>query len=136
MTDGPRQVFTVRHLNIQSIQNKLSILNAELLSEEQPDLLILSETWLCEENVHLFIPCGYKIASSFTRTNKRGGGVTIYAKMDLETETIKIKCATEELFECCATRIKSSHQKIIALGVYRSPTADHELSLKLMEEAK
>ena len=72
------------HLNIRSIRNKLdSLKNLNDSLNKNLDIIGLTETWLnkndCEQYYNLE---GYDYVG-LSRTNKKGGGVCIYIKEQL-----------------------------------------------------
>lgn len=74
------QQFKILYQNMQSIYNKQPLLEAFL--DENPDYqaLCISETWLTDDKLKLMQFSGYKIAASFCRKHRTGGGVCILLK--------------------------------------------------------
>ena len=71
-----RSGITVRSLNIRSLFNKVSMIEADI--DDQPDIIAIQETWLNDSHADdlLYIP-GYSIARC-DRPGRGGGGVAFY----------------------------------------------------------
>lgn len=80
--------LSILSLNIRSLVNKLSLfeLFVDSLEKESQsiDIIFLSDTFLQEENIQFYNINGYK-AYHFTRTGRRGGGITFFIR-----EAIKV----------------------------------------------
>ncbi len=76
--------LSIMHLNIQSIKNKIDILEIEA----QPyDILIFTETWLTPNtiNTDLRIP-NFNLPFRYDRKDRIGGGVAIYVRDTLHAK--------------------------------------------------
>lgn len=82
--------FTVAHLNVRSIRNKMDEL-AVLVSEPRPKVLTISETWLNEfVDSAILALVGYSLyredrsySKSGVSSSQRGGGLATYVLSDL-----------------------------------------------------
>lgn len=64
--------FNILQVNLQCIRNKLLELG-HVGSSLDIDLICVSEHWLVESEINLFIPQGYMPASFYCRQNKKKG---------------------------------------------------------------
>ena len=78
------------HLNVQSIRNRNHLIQVrELVFNEKPDVLALSETWLNSSTTNAEVEIQeYKIYR-LDRKHKKGGGVCIYIRNDFKTKVLK-----------------------------------------------
>jgi hypothetical protein len=122
------KLVSVGLLNARSAKQQDRVSNTpieihDLIIDKSIDILILTETWLrddCRDQVAIgeMTPPGYSIQHS-PRPNRRGGGLAIIHRSDLETDTIKpIKFST---FECFITRVKHPKACFHLAAVYRPP---------------
>ena len=86
------------------------------------DIIVLTETWGRDETHSLFHIPGYNSVHNY-RTNKRGGGVSIFIKEVYKYTPIDLLNISEETIESVAVSIKSpkSDRSTNILGVYRPP---------------
>ena len=78
------------HLNVQSVKNRNHLVQVrELVVNEKPDILALSETWLNSSitNTEVNIQ-GYNIYR-LDRKHKKGGGICIYVRNDFKSKVLK-----------------------------------------------
>lgn len=73
-------------MNIQSIRNKLDEVKC-YVKINNCDILVLTETWLNENELHMYTISGYAVTHSCR--NSRGGGTSIYIKDCLRFQEIK-----------------------------------------------
>lgn len=103
--------------NIQSICNKIHLL--EEIIEEKPDLHIIciSESWLNNQKRDLLKIINFTICSSFCREQHEGGGVCILIRNTLDyCERLDISSMSiEMIFEICAIEIPKINLLIINL---------------------
>lgn len=104
-------------INFQSAKNKdIAILN--ILAEEDPDVLLGTETWLSDSDITTsFFPSNY----NYYRSDRdgRGGGVIIGVKKNLKSYGLpKPVCAEETECVMCVVEI-NQNQKILFGSVYR-----------------
>lgn len=115
--------FTLLYWNVQSILNKIDIINL-LARQNKCDVFCITEHWLMENDIcNLCIP-GYQIASQFTRTLKIHGGSLILVKDGIEFILYdKITSYSEEL-TCEMSAVLLPSCNLIIVNVYRSPAGD------------
>ena len=90
----------VVQLNIRGIGSKVSKLNYFInhsFVKCDPDIIVLSETWLTEQSPNVAIP-GYIFVYQ-PRKNKKGGGVGFLLKKNVNSTTIKDVKFTSVEFE-------------------------------------
>lgn len=110
------------HLNIRSLENKVEELEIFLDSlDKQVDLICLTETWLKDGQENTVILSGFKLASNYGRSVKRGGGACIYIR---EGDSIKFRPrsvkSVEGVFEACAIDILEEPSYTVVV-IYRPP---------------
>ena len=116
--------FKILHLNIQCLSNKLNELTHFIHVNRYPDMVCLSEHWLCDEQIINYQINGYNLCASYCRKNAKHGGVLIYSKNQWKTKELTyIKQKTIEThFE--VTGIEIGDSKRVVLVVYRPPGGD------------
>ncbi len=113
--------FSVMHLNIQSIRNKLDILEIEA----QPyDVLVFTETWLSPEiaNDNILIP-NFSPPFRCDRTGRPGGGVAIYVRDTLYAKELKDLSINN--LEAVWIELHLNRHKLIVGGIYRPPDSNN-----------
>ena len=125
------------HLNIRSIRNKLdSLKNLNDSLNKNLDIMGLTETRLnkngCEQYYNLE---GYDYVG-INRTNKKGGGVCIYIKEQLNHKNREdLTTNIEDIFESVFIEIFTTIGKNIIVGViYRPPNNKFEIFENAMNE--
>ena len=115
--------FFVVHQNIRSFRCNIDnfilfIRNLNVL----PDVIILTETFFCETDFH-DIP-GYQSHHSY-RTDKRGGGVSVFVKSCFISSIVNEKSMVVDSAEICTVDISITPSlKIKFIGFYRPPSSD------------
>ncbi len=118
------------HLNIQSITNKLDILEIE----SQPyDVLVFTETWLSQttSNEDILIP-NFNPPFRCDRQNRIGGGVAMYVRDSLyakQRNDLSIN-GLESLW----IELHIDHRKLLLGGIYRPPHSNNT-EWNLLEES-
>ncbi len=113
--------LSIMHLNIQSIRNKLDILEIEA----QPyDVLVFTESWLTHDisNDDLLIP-NFNIPFRCDRVDRVGGGVIIYIR-----DTLVAKERTDlnvNNLEAIWVELHCNQRIILIGGIYRPPNANN-----------
>jgi len=116
--------LNLMHLNARSLLNKNENLT-EFLNQFnfQFDVVGVSETWLTEYNQHLVDIDGY-IYNGMSRENKKGGGVGLYVKNNINYKTrhdvINNSSSNLELFGIEIINNTPTKNTIIIV-IYRSP---------------
>ena len=107
--------ISVIHMNIRGIKSKVRDITS--LSEEmQPDLMIFSETKLCNEESRNIK--GYK--KHYLNRTTRAGGVIIYYKKDMDVQLLKKNAECETLW----VNVKGKGEDLAIGGIY-SPCEDN-----------
>lgn len=116
--------MTVINLNARSLLNKITAIESVLL-EYEPDVLIVTETWLTEfvENSE-FLPPEY--TAYHADRGSRGGGVAIICNR----RTVCTERASPPGIECIACDMVLYGSAFTFIAVYRPPdsTEDYMLS--------
>lgn len=120
--------FTLFHQNIQGVLSKKETIElsfSNIRKKTNPDVLCFTETFVRlgeEGNINLQ---NYKLATSYSRLQKRGGSC-ILIKDGLEFE--KLSCFDDlsmaHHFECCAINLTTNN--IIVVCIYRTPSKKKE----------
>ncbi|KAG8251187.1 hypothetical protein J6590_108426 [Homalodisca vitripennis] len=114
------------HQNINWLSNKLDRLG-HFLNDHLPDLIILTEHGIFEENLHYMNLDGYSLIGGFTRKNHQKGGVLGYAKKEIENQIKLLNTSGAESELICETalfQIAMKKHTIQVLGVYRPPSGN------------
>jgi len=115
--------FSLFHLNIRSFSrncDELSVVIDQLGA--RPDIIVLTETWFSPGNCVDELP-GYN-AKHVYRTERRGGGVSVYAKRTYNSTLIPQWSFVGENLEICSVRVTVFDKQVIIHGVYRPPDKD------------
>ena len=98
--------LTFLHLNMRSLAKKLDSLDALVNSfSHVPDVIALSETWLKEKNSKHYCLDGYT-AYHLTRSNKKGGGVSLLVKSNIDSDLIDEFSFIGKDLEICTIRMR------------------------------
>ena len=110
----------VLNLNIRGLYSKLGNLQylIDNVSKVVPDVVTLSETWSNKHTPNFEIP-GYKIFRQ-DRKNKKGGGVAILVRNNLQCRELEIPKAIDKV-EICGVQINTNKCQLGVLSVYRPP---------------
>lgn len=117
------------NFNIQGLSDKGHQLEATL-SEEEVDVLCLSEHWV-RDNMDGFNLGDHKVVSSFCRSKYRCGGVAIFAKRDYDCVPVRLRESVEKSCEVCCVKLVLDGVVLFILCTYRSPTEDFELFVEV-----
>jgi len=119
MVANSKRNFTVFHHNIRSFyrnSDELFIFLEQLSSK--PDVLVLTETWFSREVV-VDID-GYSAYHTF-RTERRGGGVSVYVKAEFKSVSIPQWTFIGDYYEICSVNVECNRSSFVIYGVYRPP---------------
>ena len=126
--------LTIAQVNIRGIYSKkVELINLidNVLENNQPDLVLISETWLTPNSPELQI-FGYQFFH-IQRVRKRGGGVGILVSNELCYHTVKLKFKSEE-FESCFIEVPLRNGKTLLVGsLYRPPNTDTDKFIEYNE---
>jgi len=117
--DFPYSIF---HINIRSFysnSDEFFIFIKQLPIE--PTILVFSETWFSESFTAELE--GYSSFHVF-RTNRRGGGVTIYVKSEFRSRCLPNLTGIHIYSEVSAVEVCLGGRKIKVIGIYRPPDRD------------
>lgn len=119
MCDGQLRFL---YCNARSLNNKLEHLSA-LAELYDPDIIGISETWLQEHISNAEIDLrGYEVFRNDRQNGRKGGGVMLYVKSDLQAMEFWPKTQFPEQTWCV---IKDKCNKEYYVGIiYRSPNDD------------
>lgn len=84
-----KEVFILMHLNIQSIRNKVSMLEVTL-NHVNAQALCVNEHWLTNDEASILNINNFLLAACFSR-DRTYGGVAIYLRQDVEFLEIDLK---------------------------------------------
>ncbi len=112
------------HINARSLPKNISnIVNYVNLLENRFSVIGISETWLKDIHDPLIQIPNYTI-EGFCRQNKRGGGVALYIKQDLEYSIRNDLCVNYSEIESCFIELFNTHKVNVIIGiVYKPPCA-------------
>lgn len=85
----------------------------------------MCEYWLTNEEINTLAILDLTVTSHFCRNNKSGGGTAILHNKRFVSENIFLNVEPiEQIFEYCASSLKSKNLKFIIISIYRLPNAD------------
>jgi len=121
--NGIRDNFSIFHLNIRSFNKNsddLSVVLDQL--GPKPDVIVLTETWFSSDNCNGELP-GFSAQHVF-RSDRRGGGVSVYIKNKYKSHLIPQWSFISENLEICSVSVTVSNKRVIVHGIYRPPDRD------------
>ena len=111
--------FSVVHYNIQSLLNKVDILESELSSF---DVVCLSETWLDHRTTESDIKMhGFKMPYRRDRQGDNHGGICVYVKENVYAKR-RIDLELQDI-ECLWIEVSSNRNKLLIGTFYRPPNS-------------
>lgn len=115
------------HQNIQSLESRIESLEI-LLEEINPDIVVLSEHNIKQDEICRLNINKYIVTSHYCRKTTIRGGVLILCKNEFQWKQLCFPAFNELLedrqFEFCATMFSCNHFKFIVVGIYRSPSSN------------
>lgn len=112
-------------MNARSVRNKRNSV-IKLICDNDPNCVIITEHWLSQEEADLFNIDNFRKVAFTARKNRRGGGVLILLRNDLNCATEVLpeisSISTDFVCEIAAVKLKFINWECIIMGVYRSPT--------------
>jgi exonuclease III len=113
------------YLNARSVRNKRNII-LKIIQETKPQCLVVTEHWLRREEIDIFSIDNFRKISCFARDGKRGGGVLIMIRNDIQCDTVELQQINENsiqgICEMAAVKISTKDSAWNIIGVYRPPT--------------
>lgn len=98
------------------------------------DIFTVNEHWLYDQEVSLYVPNNFVVASCFTRDNSsaRGGGCAIYVKENIEYKEVDLNSfCTAGIFE--VTGIILPKLNMIIVTLYRTPDSNLTQFLNILD---
>lgn len=127
-TQSNIQMFRILQLNIHSLRNKHSQLEAEIIVFDCPEVIVISESWLTEEIKEHYQISGYK---HYHTTRRDGyGGLSIYIKEEIQHLTIENLSGIENVH---ISLIKITNPSINVLCIYRAPNANNQQFFNILD---
>lgn len=95
-----------------------------VLSNHHINILCITEHWRSSEELPLYTPPGYILASSYCRERGRHGGCAIYYEVGMQfTNRDDFKHLNfNGSFECCASQFAIGSEKYLLICIYRPNT--------------
>jgi exonuclease III len=118
-----KSCFTVMSFNIRSFSANSDQFILMLKSlRSQPDVIILSETWLSESAAAYCSMEGYDSYHT-VRDGGRGGGVSVFSRVGMIVSEVKHLSICSRTIESCVVKIELGSEKYCIFAIYR-PHAD------------
>ncbi|XP_049774063.1 uncharacterized protein LOC126161932 [Schistocerca cancellata] len=113
--------FKLVQQNFQSLGNKHEL--DTIAAIDNPDVLVISEHWYTDELISVCKPLSMIFCSAFSRKEKRGGGVAIFAASGSNYSIIDVSAfSIEGVIELVAINYKWGKENLIIIGLYRPPS--------------
>jgi hypothetical protein len=125
MNTSQQTSFVIYHQNIRSIRNKKEL--AIFLNDvcNNPDILCISEHHLSVSELSIFSVTKYKIATGFSRTVCKNGGVCILVKDNISYQKLDLNnFSMDTVLEVCGVKIIINNRKLCVSCLYRAPDGD------------
>ena len=107
--------------NIRSFRKNFDSFSLFLSSlNKKPSMIVLTETWIKEDNAFFSNIAGYSVFHTFRGNNRRSGGVSIFIENYLSSSRIDEYCISDLIMESCVVNVKSSDENLIIFGIYKS----------------
>lgn len=129
--------ISIFHQNIQYLATRIDSLIITI-EELKPQIVILTEHKLNQNEImKLKIP-GFQVATWYARTDFGGGGVLILVSEKIDFKNLAVNSLhalnQDKIFESCITEIKVGKEKLLVVGLYRTPSEDAEIYLDKLNE--
>lgn len=116
-------------LNIRSIKMKLNELESFIENlTEKPHIIIITESWLKDEEVKFFNLKNYATLSN-CRTSSRGGGILIFLNENLKYNILK----NEQFNKSHLIMININDLNVKIAGFYRSPSTNKNEFIEILD---
>lgn len=120
-------------VNVCCLKNKVLQLEC-LCNEKNVNVICISEHWLQDDQIDLFVPRSFVPANVKCRSLRKNGGVGIYLRNSIQFLTVDVSQFYFELhFEICC--VKLTEENLLIVSVYRSPNGDMNMFLDCFERA-
>ena len=118
ITDN-NNALNVMHINIRSFYKHIDELEAFLsLLIETPHIIVISETWLKNNNCHTATITGYTPVHC-NRESQNSGGISIYIKNEIDFKQLPHLTYSNQTIESLAIEVSIDKKTIIIVGIYR-----------------
>ena len=117
---------SVMHYNIRSLLPKIDSLS-ELTNQlgNKFDILCICESWLSPVSSTLAVLEGFDSFHTTRQSGQQGGGLCIYAKINLKPRLVPAFQICLPYFECIGIEFYKINKKFLCLEIYRPPNQNH-----------
>jgi len=120
--------ISVVHMNVRSLSCNIDEVLALFSSLRcKFDIICFTETWLTDNNKHLFTFDGYNGFHCVRPLLRRGGGVSIYVKNIYSASVLAASSVSKPDIESLFMNITCADGNFKLATVYRPPTADYRI---------
>jgi hypothetical protein len=117
------------HLNVRSLAGKVDMLDI-FLSEAMPDVFIVTEHGLTQENLNSVKLNNYTLLASYCREENIMGGVAIYGNINSDIKNVKLgeisnRVNKDFVFEGTDLTLQLNGLRLLVGGIYRSPCSQN-----------
>ena len=130
------QGFSIIHFNARSLNANFDAITEYLGALQiKFHIIAISETWVDENSKHNYTIDNYQMFST-VRNNKKGGGVSIYVRSDLNANelTLFCKCLNNEMEISTIEISRNKAKNIIVSCIYRAPGTNIDLCTNIIED--
>ncbi|CAH0563029.1 unnamed protein product [Brassicogethes aeneus] len=122
-----------RQREFELITNKIDTIDL-ILKEQNISIACITEHWLNPEQIKSLTLRNYNIASQYSRTNFKNGGVLLFAEKYMESEELnEIRDLSQDRhIELAAAAFKKYN--LVIVGLYRSPLGNLALFMEKINE--
>ena len=124
--------FSIMHLNIRSLVKNLCNLKF-ILETFTPDVVMICETFLHENNVNKCHISNYDFYHCERKSGK-GGGIAIYTKRDLSCTEVNVSIDHDDFVEELSVSCMFKNKKYIFTELYRKPNTNESTYLKYLSQ--
>lgn len=124
MAPSPNHNIKILHLNIRGLRNRSKFIEfTKTIQKEKldPDIIILTETWLPENSAVSYGIEGYYKLSCGRKTLAIGGGILIFIGNHLRIERMQDIEMPDHISENIILRISNTIPRVIISAMYRPP---------------
>lgn len=125
--------FTVFHINVQCLRNKIDLIDAFLIDKNY-SVVSISEHWLTLDEIESIRFTNYTIVSSFCRGVRQHGGVLILARKGLRCEDNTWIVDRSMEFVCELSSITVPDLNLVVVTAYRTGNCNLEIFENIVGE--
>ena len=118
-------------LNIQSIRNKINLLEA-ILHNHNFSVLCISEHWLTSDETECVTINNFRVADSFSRVIHTHGGVVQCIDPSLQYEDLPQLSNISKEIHCELIGIHVHKFDVLLISLYRSPSGDYDVFIETL----